>query len=202
MRFDTPSRSNIFVRWYLTVFELMENCSAMSWFVDPATMADTISSWRAVNPNVGCGAAAPDGIARSRMLSMMFPTHSRPTQVPPGHHRVNALEEQFGRRVLHHDASSAELQRLDDVRVARLGREQQRADRRRQRRQLAKRREPGRHRHAQVEQKNVGPQVRREPDGVPAVAGFANDTHRGIRFEQLAQRFAKQRMVIGNDDGD
>ena len=54
----------------------------------------------------------------------------------------------------------------------------------------------------QVEQENVGPQVRREPDGVPAVAGFANDAHRGIRFEQLAQRLAKQRMVIGNDDGD
>ena len=63
-----------------TVFELMENCAAMSWFVDPATMADTISSWRAVKPKVGCGAAAPDAIVRSRMLSMMFPTHSRPTQ--------------------------------------------------------------------------------------------------------------------------
>ncbi len=65
-----------------------------------------------------------------------------------------------------------------------------------------KRREPGRHRHEQVEQEDVGPQVRREPDRVPAVAGFANDAHRGIRFEQLAQRLAKQRMVIGNDDGD
>ena len=49
---------------------------------------------------------------------------------------------------------------------------------------------------------DVGPQVRREPDRVAAVAGLADDAHRGIRFEQLAQRFAKQRMVVGNDDGD
>ena len=104
--------------------------------------------------------------------------------------------------MLHHDASRAELQRLDDVGVARLRGEQQRAHRRCQRRQLAKRGEPWRDRHQQIEQQDVGPQVRCELDRIAAVARFAHDAHRGIGFEQLAQGFAEERMIIGNDDGD
>ena len=39
-------------------------------------------------------------------------------------------------------------------------------------------------------------------DRIAAVARFADDPHRGIGLEQLAQGFAEERMIIGNDDGD
>ena len=150
----------------------------MSWFVDPATIAETMSSCRVVRPKVGCGRAAPDGSARSRMLSMMLADAFAADPVLAGHHRVNALEQQFGRRVLHHHAAGAELQRVDHVRVAHFRRQQQRAHRRRQCRELAQRGEPRRDRHHEIEQQDVGPQLRRESDRVTAVSRFADRRER------------------------
>src|SRR5207253_10036422 len=135
----------MFVRWCLTVLTLIANFCAMSTLGYPATTVATISSSREVRPNVGRSASAAGSAARLRMLSIRSPTHSRPTQYWPAI-TVDTLEHELARRLFHHDAARAELQRFDYVGVADFGRHEQRARRAVHRRQLAKRVEPGRHR--------------------------------------------------------
>ena len=54
----------------------------------------------------------------------------------------------------------------------------------------------------QVEEQDVGTQLAHLPDGIATVPGLAHDAHIGIALEQLPQRFTKQRVIVGDDDGD
>jgi hypothetical protein len=53
-----------------------------------------------------------------------------------------------------------------------------------------------------IEQEDVRTELPREPDGLGPAGGFANHEQLGIRFEQLAERFAEERMIVRDEDPD
>jgi hypothetical protein len=62
--------------------------------------------------------------------------------------------------------------------------------------QIAQRLDAALHRHDQVEQQNVGPQIGDHANRFTTVARLADDAHIRIRFEQVAQRLAEQRVIV------
>src|SRR5690606_34148426 len=57
-------------------------------------------------------------------------------------------------------------------------------------------------RHAQIHQHDVGTMKTRRGDRLFAVAGFTDDFERGFLFEQDAQAFAKERLIVDQQDAD
>src|SRR5262249_48736141 len=58
------------------------------------------------------------------------------------------------------------------------------------------RRDPVEHRHAQVHQDDVGPQLSGLPQRLVAVAGLADDGDVGADVEEGGQRFPKQCLIV------
>jgi len=52
--------------------------------------------------------------------------------------------------------------------------------------------------HRQIEEKNVGLDLRRQFDGLQAVAGFSDHFHVGFGLQQAPEAVAENRMIVGN----
>ena len=85
--------------------------------------------------------------------------------------------------MFHDDAAGSKLQRFNHVRIAHFGREQQRPDRKRQRREIPERFQTGLDRHHEIEQQDIGSQLAHQLDGFTTVVRFADNLKSWIALE-------------------
>ena len=115
--------------------------------------------------------------------------------------RSNALEENLRRGVLEDDASSAQLQGLNDLFCVDARSRDQRAQRG-GRTDLAEGREPAYTGHGEVEKKDVRLERSCKPKRVLTILSFPNDLKAGLGLEELPQSGAKQRVIVRDQDAD
>ena len=114
-----------------------------------------------------------------------------------GVNAMNALDEKIGCRLLQDNAASAEAHGADHVAIVFGGGENDDARGQRIEIHFLEDGEAVFIRHAEIEEKNVGLQLREELDALRAVLSFADDGDFVVGIEELAKAIAKDRVVIG-----
>ena len=114
-----------------------------------------------------------------------------------GVHAMNTLHQQIGRGLLQHHAARPEPHRTDHVAI--VFRSGQNHDARRQRIKIdfLEHREPIFIRHAQIEQQNIGLELREHLDALRPILRFADDGDVFVGIKKFPKAIAKDRVVIG-----
>src|SRR5207248_10531815 len=112
----------------------------------------------------------------------------------------NRLDQSFRLRRLHHDAARAELQRTHDFTAIDTGGEQDGPNVRDSSVDSLQREKPGPVRRTEVEQQDVRLKLLNQLYRFLAVSRLACDPQIGLRLEQLAEAFTKEREVGGDYD--
>ena len=116
--------------------------------------------------------------------------------VIPGKHGADGGMQMAGERVLEHDATGANMERLDDLLGRDRGSEEENLDCGRSAHDGAHGLESGQARHLDIKQQDVGRQLKRLRDGFVAVVGFANHRETVALVEHVAYADAHYRMII------
>src|SRR5437773_2661832 len=122
-----------------------------------------------------------------------------PHPVLATHHRANAPEQQFRRRLFQHHAPRPKLDGLGHLGLLDRRRQHHGAGAR-HRPDLAQGLEPRLAGHIQIQQEQVGLQPAHALDGLDAVASLSDDAEVGLGLEQPPQTVAKDGMVVSKQD--
>src|SRR6266567_6558834 len=115
------------------------------------------------------------------------------------HHRANAPEQQFRRRLFQHHAPRPELDGLGHLGLLDRRRQHHGAGAR-HRPDLAQGLESRLSGHIQIQQEQVGLQPAHALDGLDAVASLSDDAEVGLSLEQPPQTVAKDGMVVSKQN--
>ena len=187
----------MWLRWCSTVFLAMTSTSAISSLVWPSATSLTISTSRGVSGSVG---VASPRLGAVEVVADERRDGGRVEEGLAAHGRAAGLDEVAVGGALEHVARRAGLERLEEVLLAVVHREHQRAQLGAPALELARRLEPGLPGHRDVEDRQVDVELERLGHRLAPVAGLADDREVGLGVEHHAQTAQDDRVVVGEQD--
>ena len=195
-------------RWFFTVCSLMNIFSAISLFLKPCATSATISRSRWLSGERSRSRAVPPSGTAGRCLVVgdELPDDGRGgVGVQPdlaGVHFADALDQEFGRGLLQHDARGAELHRLHEFVLVVGRRENDHPGFVLGDLQPLQRGQPVQAGHFQIEQEDVGFVLLQNFQHLAPVLGLRDDFEILFQGQQPAEPVAEDRMVVRHHDAD
>ena len=120
----------------------------------------------------------------------------------PGRRGLDRAHQVIGIGALEEIAVRTRAQQGEDVGIILVRGQDQHAHVRERGLDLAGGLDAGDARHLDIEHRDVGMVLADEPERLPAVAGLGHDGDLGVFFQELADAFADDGVVVGKDDAD